>query len=87
MGLGMNEFSSGAMTLAMLAAMLLAGAGVKLTFKRETRSRGILMVVAAAVLVTNVLIWSIYRQDRNRTAGTSGALEPVQRAEVLPCPN
>ena len=59
MDVKMNELASGAMALTMLAAIVLAGAGVKLTFKRETRGRGILMIVAAAVLVANVLIWSI----------------------------
>ncbi len=55
----MNEFASGAMALAMLAAILLGGAGVKLTFKRETRGRGILMIIAAAVLIMNVMIWTV----------------------------
>ena len=37
---------SGAMALAMIAAFLLGAAGVKLVLKRETRGRGILMIVA-----------------------------------------
>jgi high-affinity Fe2+/Pb2+ permease len=55
----MNEFTSGAMALGMLAAILLAAAGIKLVLKRETRIRGVLMIVAAAVLVMNVTIWTV----------------------------
>ena len=47
------------MALAMIAAFLLAAGGVKLALTRETRSRGILMVVAALVLLTNVMIWTV----------------------------
>ena len=59
MGSGMSDFASGAMALAMIAAFLLAVAGVKLARKRETRSRGILMIVAAAVLIMNVTILTV----------------------------
>ena len=55
----MKEFASGAMALAMLAALLLAAAGVKLAVNRPTRGRGILMIAAAAVLITNVMIWTV----------------------------
>jgi hypothetical protein len=55
----MEEFTSGAMALAMLAALLLAVVGVKLAVRRPTRGRGILMILAAAVLVTNVMIWTV----------------------------
>jgi hypothetical protein len=55
----MEEFTSGAMALAMLAALLLALGGAKLALHRPTRGRGILMIVAAAVLVTNVMIWTM----------------------------
>ena len=55
----MSDFASGAMALAMIAAFLLAAAGVKLARKRETRGRGILMVVAAAVLIMNVTILTV----------------------------
>ena len=59
MGPAMNDFMSAIFTLAMLAAVVLAVAGVKLALKRETRVRGILMVVAAAVLVMNVTIATV----------------------------
>jgi hypothetical protein len=55
----MLQFSLFAMALAMIAAFLLLAGGVKLTFDRQTRTRGILMVVAALVLVMNVMIWTV----------------------------
>jgi len=55
----MENFSSGALTLAMIAAFLLAAGGVKLALSRDTRTRGILMIVAAVVLLTNVMIWTV----------------------------
>lgn len=47
------------MALAMVAAFLLAAAGVKLALSRQTRVRGILMIIAALVLLTNVTIWTM----------------------------
>jgi high-affinity Fe2+/Pb2+ permease len=58
-GWKMADVTSGAMALAMVAAFLLAAAGIKLALARETRGRGILMIAAAAVLVTNVMIWTV----------------------------
>jgi hypothetical protein len=58
-GAGLNDFTSGAMALAMIAAFILAAGGVKLMFSPEDRGRGLLMLAAAAVLVGNVLIWTI----------------------------
>ena len=55
----MSSFYSGALALAMIAAFLLAAAGTKLALARETRARGALMIVAALVLVTNVMIWTV----------------------------
>jgi high-affinity Fe2+/Pb2+ permease len=55
----MANFSSAAMALAMVAAFLLIIGGVKLILDRQTRVRGILMVVAALVLVMNVMIWTV----------------------------
>jgi hypothetical protein len=54
----MNNFSI-AMALAMLAAFLLIAGGVKLVAGRQTRARGILMIVAAAVIVMNVMILTV----------------------------
>ena len=55
----MDNFSQAAMALAMVAAFLLLAAGAKLAFNRQTRGRGILMMVAALVLVMNVMIWTV----------------------------
>ena len=58
-GQGMSGIVDTAMAIAVVAAFLLAAAGIKLALGRETRSRGILMIVAAAVLLTNVMIWTV----------------------------
>jgi hypothetical protein len=55
----MNEFTWGVMGLTGAAAILLAAAGVKLALNRETRARGVLMIVAALVLAMNVMIWTV----------------------------
>jgi high-affinity Fe2+/Pb2+ permease len=55
----MKNFSNGALGLAMLAAFLLFAGGVKLSLDRQTRGRGILMILAALVLVMNVMIWTV----------------------------
>jgi len=47
------------MALAMVAAFLLIAGGVKLALDRQTRVRGVLMVVAALVIVMNVMIWTV----------------------------
>jgi hypothetical protein len=55
----MNRFSSIVMATAMAAAFLLLAGGVKLVLARQTRTRGVLMIVAALVIVTNVMIWTV----------------------------
>ena len=59
MGWKMAEFASVALALAMIAAFLLAAGGIKLALDRQTRGRGWLMLAAAAVLVMNVMIWTV----------------------------
>lgn len=51
--------ASTAMTVAMLAAVLLVIGGVKLVRRPEERKRGVLMLVMAAVLVANVAVWTV----------------------------
>lgn len=51
--------ASGAMALAMIAAFLLIAGGVKLSLDGTTRMRGLLMLVAALVLIANVVIWTL----------------------------
>jgi high-affinity Fe2+/Pb2+ permease len=55
----MEGLAALAMTVAMLAAFALAVAGVKLAMRSDERKRGLLMLAAAAVLVGNVLVWTI----------------------------
>ena len=47
------------MAVAMVAALLLGAAGVKLALARQTRGRGLLMLAAALVMVMNVMIWTV----------------------------
>ena len=55
----MENYSSFAMAIAMVAAFLLVAGGVKLMLERQTRVRGVLMIVAALVIITNVMIWTV----------------------------
>lgn len=55
----MQNFSSVAMTLAMIAAFLLLVGGAKLAMNRQSRLRGGLMIIAALVIVMNVMIWTV----------------------------
>ena len=55
----MDKFSELALTVAMISGFLLFGGGVKLALDSQTRVRGILMIVAALVLVMNVMIWTV----------------------------
>ena len=55
----MTNFSSLAMGIAMVSALLLVLGGAKLAFARQTRTRGVLMIVAALVIVMNVMIWTV----------------------------
>jgi hypothetical protein len=55
----MQGLGSVAMTVAMIAAFLLVLGGAKLATDRQTRGKGILMIVAALVIVMNVMIWTV----------------------------
>jgi hypothetical protein len=55
----MTNFPSIVMAIAMVSALLLTVAGVKLAVARQTRGRGILMILAAIVMVMNVMIWTV----------------------------
>ncbi|HZU50522.1 MAG TPA: hypothetical protein VE968_01465 [Sphingomicrobium sp.] len=55
----MDNFSDAALAIAIIAGFLLLGGGAKLAFERQTRVRGILMMVAALVIVMNVMIWTV----------------------------
>ena len=47
------------LAIAMIGAFLLAIGGIRLIRRKEDRGRGFLMIGAAAVVVTNVLIWTL----------------------------
>jgi len=55
----MSMIGEGAMALAMIAAFLLILFGAKLIQRGQDRKRGALMIVAAAVLVGNVVILTV----------------------------
>ena len=55
----MSGFSAAAPAIAMVAAFLLAAGGVTLALDAQTRVRGALMIMAALVLVMNVMIWTV----------------------------
>jgi hypothetical protein len=43
----------------MIGGFLLFGAGVKLAAEPQRRARGIVMIIAALVIVMNVMIWTV----------------------------
>jgi hypothetical protein len=47
------------LSIAMLAAMVLIGFGIKFALGTEHRKNGRLMVIAGLVLVANVLVWTV----------------------------
>jgi high-affinity Fe2+/Pb2+ permease len=51
--------ASTVMAIAMIAAFLLIVGGIRLLLRKEERGRGALMIGAAAVLIGNVLIWTV----------------------------
>ena len=55
----MQMIGEGALALAMIAAIVLTIFGGRLAMRVGDRKRGILMLIAAAVLVANVLIWTV----------------------------
>lgn len=55
----MGNISSVTMAIAMVAALLLVAGGIRLALARQTRGRGLLMIVAALVMVMNVMIWTM----------------------------
>ena len=54
----MSGFASAALSITMIAAFMLVVGGIAL-IRRGERQRAVLMVVAAAVLAANVLIWTV----------------------------
>ena len=58
-GAELSGKSSTALAIAMIAAFFLVFGGIKLIRTRESRGKGVLMLVAAAVLIGNVAILTI----------------------------
>ena len=56
---GLEGFASAAMAVAMIAAFLLAIGGLHLIIRQREGGKGLLMLAAAAVLVANVVIWTV----------------------------
>lgn len=55
----METFAATALSLTVLATIALTAGGLWLVGKGKNRKQGTLMLVAAAVLLANVLIWSL----------------------------
>ena len=55
----MQTVASAALSLAVLAAFALVGGGIYLLVSKRNRKQGLLMLVAAAVMFANVLIWTV----------------------------
>ena len=55
----MSSLASALLSIGVLAAFILTGGGLYLIVKRINRIQGVLMLVMAAVLVANVMIWTI----------------------------
>lgn len=47
------------MSIAVIAAFALGGSGIWLVVKRKDVKKGALMLVAALVMLANVLIWTV----------------------------
>jgi hypothetical protein len=55
----MYTIAAAALSLAMIAAFALIGGGTWLLIGRKARKQGALMLLAAGVLLANVLIWTL----------------------------
>ena len=55
----MTGLEHAAPAIAMAAAFVLAWFGIRLGLRPDTRTKGVLMAVMAAVLVANVVIWTM----------------------------
>ena len=54
----MTGLEQAAPAIAMVAAFVLVWFGIRLAMRPDTRTKGVLMVVMALVLVGNVVIWT-----------------------------
>jgi hypothetical protein len=58
-GRSVNNLTSAAMAIAVIASLLLAYGAIRLLSRKETRKRGWLMLSAALVILMNVMIWTV----------------------------
>jgi len=55
----MSGFGAFTLSILMIAAFVLTGGGFYLIVSRRDRLKGMLMMLAAAVMIGNVLIWTL----------------------------
>ena len=55
----MTGIAAATLSIAVLASFALLAGGAHLLIRRKERKQGILMLIAAAVLFGNVLIWTV----------------------------
>ena len=55
----MAGFANAALAIAVIASFLLVAGGIRLARVRQTRARGALMIIAALVILMNVMIWTV----------------------------
>jgi FtsH-binding integral membrane protein len=55
----MQTIASAALSLGVIAAFALTGGGVFLIAKQRNWKQGLLMLLAAIVLIGNVLVWTV----------------------------
>ena len=55
----LETLTSTAMALAVIASFLLGFAGFRILIGKADKARGALMLAAAAVILANVLIWTL----------------------------
>ena len=55
----LETLTSAAFALAVIASFLLGFAGFRILIGKADRTRGVLMIAAAAVILANVLIWTL----------------------------
>ena len=51
--------SDAVLAVAMIATFLLTLGGIRLTRARQSRKQGVLMIIAALVILMNVMIWTV----------------------------
>lgn len=55
----MSGLAAATMSVLMIAVFALSGGGIYLIATRRNRRQGALMLVAAAVMLANVLVWTL----------------------------